>query len=172
MKNLYNKLKFISCTCTCSCTISENVSLKHILRGKRGRRRRSRRRRKRKKKKSFLNIFSFYFIVLLFLSPYFFPLRWNTILSILLVADTQFYKRLCPSVYPSVRWSRSTARVVTLELKTRKTRIFDASVGDVCVCVGGGRGCGWGEAGGWMLLPNRLQRYCDPASLVFSCPVN
>ena len=38
-----------------------------------------------------------------------------------LVADTQLYKKLCPSVRPSVRplvgWS------VTLELKSRKTRI-------------------------------------------------
>ena len=25
---------------------------------------------------------------------------------------------------------------------------------------------GWGEAGGWMPLPTRPQRYCDPASLV------
>ena len=35
----------------------------------------------------------------------------------------------------------------------------------VCECVGG---CGWGEAGGWMPLPTRLQRYCDPASLVLT----
>ena len=34
------------------------------------------------------------------------------------------------------------------------------------VCVGGGLGCGRGEAGGWMPLPTRPQRYCDPASLV------
>ena len=25
----------------------------------------------------------------------------------------------------------------------------------------------WGEAGGWMPLTTRPQRYCDPASLVF-----
>ena len=31
----------------------------------------------------------------------------------------------------------------------------------------GGWECGWGEAGGWMPLPTRPQRYCDPASLVF-----
>ena len=36
----------------------------------------------------------------------------------------------------------------------------------VCECVGGDWGCGWGEAGGWMPLPTRPQRYCDPASLV------
>ena len=34
----------------------------------------------------------------------------------------------------------------------------------VCVSVWEG---GWGEAGGWMPLPTRPQRYCDPASLVF-----
>ena len=27
-------------------------------------------------------------------------------------------------------------------------------------------GCSWGKAGGWMPLPTRPQRYCDPASLV------
>ena len=31
----------------------------------------------------------------------------------------------------------------------------------------GGWECGWGEAGSWLLLPTRPQRYCDPASLVF-----
>ena len=36
-----------------------------------------------------------------------------------LVADTQLYKRLCPSVRPLVRHTR----VVTLELKSGKTRI-------------------------------------------------
>ena len=46
------------------------------------------------------------------------------------VADTQLYKKLCPSVLlsvgPSVR--RSVGRPVTLELKTRETRIYDAAV--------------------------------------------
>ena len=38
----------------------------------------------------------------------------------------------------------------------------------VCVSVWeGGWGEGWGEGGGWMPLPTRPQRYCDPASLVF-----
>ena len=32
--------------------------------------------------------------------------------------------------------------------------------------VGGGWGWDWVEAGGWMPLPTRPQRYCDPASLV------
>ena len=33
----------------------------------------------------------------------------------------------------------------------------------VCLCVWDG---GWGVDGGWMPLPTRPQRYCDPASLV------
>ena len=39
-----------------------------------------------------------------------------------------------------------------------------------CVCVSGGRGLGgaMGVEGGWPPLPTRPQRYCDPASLVFS----
>ena len=41
--------------------------------------------------------------------------------SLFLVADTQLYKRLCPSVRPSVGWS--VGRSVTLELKSGKTRI-------------------------------------------------
>ena len=34
----------------------------------------------------------------------------------------------------------------------------------------GGWGCRWGEAAGWMPLPTRPQRYCDPASLVSQSP--
>ena len=33
----------------------------------------------------------------------------------------------------------------------------------LCMCVWGGS---WGADGGWMPLPTRPQRYCDPASLV------
>ena len=67
-------------------------------------------------------------------------------------------------IRPSVRWS------IMLELKTRKTRIYDAAVviECVCVCVNVWEG-GWGMAGGWLSLPTRPQRYCDPASLVFFC---
>ena len=73
---------------------------------------------------------------------------FNSHLSLFLVADKQLHKRLCPSVGllvrrsvgPSVRRSVGHARVVTLELKTRKTCIYDAAVGIVCVCVGGGLG--------------------------------
>ena len=48
-------------------------------------------------------------------------------------------------------------------------RIYDTAVVIVWVCecvagVVGGGGCG--EAGGWMPLPTRPQRYCDPTSLV------
>ena len=69
---------------------------------------------------------------------------------------------VCRFVGPSVR------RSVTLELKTQKRvlRMLQLVL-FVCECVGGGMGCGWGEAEGWMPLPTRLQRYCDPASLVY-----
>ena len=36
----------------------------------------------------------------------------------------------------------------------------------VCLCVWDG---GWGVDWGWMPLPTRPQRYCDPASLVGMC---
>ena len=71
-----------------------------------------------------------------------------------LVADTQLHKRLCPSigpsVCPSVCWSVCWS--VTHESKSGKMSVLDAFMG---MCVGG-----------WMPLPTRLQRYCDPASLV------
>ena len=51
-----------------------------------------------------------------------------------LVADTQLYKRLCPSVRPSVGPS-----VIVIELKTS---VFDTFC--VCLSVGPGLGCGWG----------------------------
>ena len=43
--------------------------------------------------------------------------------ALLLVADTQFYKRLCPSVRPSVHRSVGPS-VMVIELKSVKTRIF------------------------------------------------
>ena len=56
-----------------------------------------------------------------------------------LVADTQLYKRLCPSVGPSVgslvRWSvRHGDRVEKWENERFR----------VCLSVGSGLGCGWG----------------------------
>ena len=51
-----------------------------------------------------------------------------------LVADTQLYKRLCPSVGRSVGRS-----VMVIELKMS---VFDALC--VSLSVGGGLGCGWG----------------------------
>ena len=68
-----------------------------------------------------------------------------------LVADT-LYKRLCPSVGPSIDPS-----VHEHELKSRKVNAFDA-----CVRLGDGLG----QNGGWMPLPTHPQRYCDLASLV------
>ena len=61
-----------------------------------------------------------------------------------LVADTQLYKRLCPSVGPLVRPS-----VMVIESKSGKTSVLDTFC--VCLCVEGvwvgvwmGFGCGWG----------------------------
>ena len=58
-------------------------------------------------------------------------------LVIFLVADTQLYKRLCPSVRHSIGPS-----VMVIELKSGKTSVFDTFC--VCLSVGGGLGCGWG----------------------------
>ena len=55
-----------------------------------------------------------------------------------LVADTQLYKRLCPSVRPSVREHES---------KSEKTSVLEA----FCVCVCVGREIGWGVGCGWGL---------------------
>ena len=42
-------------------------------------------------------------------------------MSLFLVADTQLYKRLCPSVGPSIRWSVRPSMMI--ELESVKTRI-------------------------------------------------
>ena len=62
--------------------------------------------------------------------------------DLFLVADTQLYKRLCPSVCWSIGPLVRYARDVTLAVKTRKTCIHGAAVDFVCgwVCwkgVGG-----------------------------------
>ena len=70
-------------------------------------------------------------------------------------------------VRPSVRRSvgasvgPSVGPSVTHESKSGKTSDLDAFMG-----IGIGREA-WGVDGSWMPLPTRLQRYCDPASLVF-----
>ena len=74
-----------------------------------------------------------------------------------LVADSQLYKSLCPTVRPSVRPSVGPS-VREHESKSAKTSILDA----FCACEWGT----WGVDGGLMPLPTRPQRYCDPASLV------
>ena len=69
-----------------------------------------------------------------------------------------------PSVRPLVRPSVRHARVENAK------NAYLGCCSWYCLCVSvleGGWGCGWGEAGGWMPLPTRPQRYCDPASLVF-----
>ena len=66
-----------------------------------------------------------------------------------------------PLVRPSVRWS------VVIELKSGKISVLEAFC--VCVCVlerGIGGALGVDER--LLPLPTRPQRYCDPASLVFS----
>ena len=67
-------------------------------------------------------------------------------LLMLLVADTQLCKRLCPS-------------------GSVKMLIYDAAVMFACVCE---HGVGEGMDGGCMPLPIRMQRYCEPESLFLS----
>ena len=64
-----------------------------------------------------------------------------------LLADTQLYERLGPSIGPSVGPSigLSIEPTVMLKLKTRKTCIYDVAVIlCVCVCVVGGLKVGLG----------------------------
>ena len=76
------------------------------------------------------------------------------------------YKRICPSVRLSVRWS--DRRSVVIESKSVKMRIYDAALLQSWLSVFvNEHGVGEGMDGGWMPLPTRSQRYCDPASLVF-----
>ena len=72
--------------------------------------------------------------------------RLNVRLTPFLVADTQLYKRLCPSVGPSVR--RSVGPLVREnESKSGKSSVLEAFF--VCVCVR--RGVRWGVGCGWGL---------------------
>ena len=60
-----------------------------------------------------------------------------------LVADTQLYKRLCPSVRPLVRWSVGPS--VRRRSSSWKVWKWAFSIFFfVCLSVGGGFGCGWG----------------------------
>ena len=68
-----------------------------------------------------------------------------------LVAVTQLYKRLCPSIYPSVHRSVCNTRVE--KWKNERFRWFFLGM-----CVSG---AAWGVDGGWMPLSTHLQRYCD-----------
>ena len=65
----------------------------------------------------------------------------RTIFSLFLVADTQLYKKLCPSIRSSVRPLVRLSEAV-IELKSGETSIFDTLC--ECLSVGGGLGCEWG----------------------------
>ena len=54
-----------------------------------------------------------------------------------LVADTQLYKRFCPSVHLSVGPLEAV-----IELKSGEMSVLDTFC--VCLSVGDGLGCGWG----------------------------
>ena len=87
-----------------------------------------------------------------------------------LVSGTQVYRWPCPSIYWSV------PRSITLELKMRKTRIYDTAELIrlqsncmclwVCDCVAEVVGH---ETGDWMPLPTRPQQYWDPGHLFIRC---
>ena len=66
----------------------------------------------------------------------------NCLFSLLLVADTQLYKRLCPLVHLSVQ-----PLVREHELKEWKNKCFES----FCVCVLVGKGVGWVFGCGWGL---------------------
>ena len=80
-----------------------------------------------------------------------------------LVADTQLYERLCPSVGPLIRWSVGGHLVEKWE-----NEHFRYFVCEVCLCVKDG---GWSVDGGWIPLPTRPQRYCDPHVTCFMANV-
>ena len=73
--------------------------------------------------------------------------------------EPRLYKRVCPSV----RWSVGPS--------VRGDRAFETQ--RLCLSVFVSK-CGVGEGvdEGWMPLPTRPQRYCDPASLVISVILN
>ena len=82
-------------------------------------------------------------------------LKLELLRILFLVADTQLYRRLCPSVGPLVRHGHRIKK-----WRNERFRYF------LCILIYGGLGKGVDR--GWMTLPTRTQRYCDPASLVFS----
>ena len=81
-----------------------------------------------------------------------------------------FRQSISPSVHqsvsPLVQWSVGPL-VLQHESKSGKTSGLESFC--VCVCVGKGLGGALGVDGGWIPLPTRPQRYCDPASLVPPC---
>ena len=86
-------------------------------------------------------------------------------LDLFLIADMQLYKRLCPLVH----WSVGLSRLRCYARIENAKNVYSGCCSWFCLWVSvleGGWGCGWGEAGGWIPLPTRLQQYCDPASLV------
>ena len=84
----------------------------------------------------------------------------------LLVADTQLYKRLCrsvgPSVGPLVRWCVRPSVTTSRKVGKRAFSKLFVFVSELERGLGGALGVD----GGWLPLPTRPQRYCDPASLV------
>ena len=90
-------------------------------------------------------------------------------------ADTQLYKRLCPSVRPLVRPLVRHARV-----ENAKTRIYDAAVAIVCVLVcwrgvGGvfgvrlGVGCPYPPVRNDIVTPRHLLLVCIHPSILPPC---
>ena len=69
--------------------------------------------------------------------------------------QTRNFMRLCPFVCPLVCWS------VTLKLKAKKICMTLQLLLSECESVWEER-WGWGESGGWILLPTHLQQYYDP----------
>ena len=87
----------------------------------------------------------------------------NFVSVFVLVGHMQLCKILCLSVVTSV--SPSVRPYIGPLVRKHESKSGKTSVLDVFIsrCVGVGA---WGVDGGWMPLPTRPQRYCDPASLV------
>ena len=89
--------------------------------------------------------------------------RWSVrSVLLILVADTQLYKILCPSISPLVHWS------VTLEFKTWKTSIYDADFFYRCMkCMGGAWGVGSVKLGVGCPFPPVRNYIVIPCHLLF-----
>ena len=77
------------------------------------------------------------------------------------------YWSICPSVYPLVHLLVHPSRSSS---KWQKHAFLQLQLLLHLSMLDGG--CGCGEGGGWMPLPTRLRRFCDPASFFQQSSIN